>query len=71
MGRRSPIISAMHDRLMAEGCNGYETQTDKDVWGTGDVRSYAMWQHKCGFSGADADGIPGRTSWDRLRVPRT
>ncbi len=39
--------------------------------GTGDVRSYAMWQHKCGFSGADADGIPGRTTWDRLRVPRT
>ena len=72
MGRRSPIIAAMHDRLMAEGCNGYQTQTDKDVWGTGDVRSYALWQNKCGFFGpVDADGIPGRTTWDRLKVPRT
>ena len=71
MGRRSPIIAAMHDRLMAEGCNGYETQTDKDLWGTGDVRSYGMWQRKCGFTGDDANGIPGRTTWDRLRVPRT
>jgi len=72
MGRRSPIIEAMHDRLMAEGCNGYQTQTDKDVWGTGDVRSYALWQNKCGFFGpVDANGIPGRTTWDRLKVPRT
>ncbi len=71
MGRRSPIIAAMHDRLVAESCDGYETHTDKDLWGTGDVRSYAMWQRKCGFTGTDADGIPGRTTWDRLRVPRT
>jgi hypothetical protein len=71
MGRRSPIIAAMHDRLVAESCNGYQSHADKDLWGTGDVRSYAMWQRKCGFSGADADGIPGRTTWDRLRVPRT
>jgi hypothetical protein len=71
MGRRSPIIAAMHDRLVAEDCNGYETQTDKDLWGTGDVRSYAMWQRKNHFSGTDANGIPGQTTWDRLRVPRT
>ena len=71
MGRRSPIIAAMHDRLVAENCNGYQSHTDKDLWGTGDVRSYAMWQRKCGFSGSDADGIPGRTTWDMLRVPRT
>ncbi len=57
---------------MAEGCNDYETQTDTDVWGTGDVRSSALWQNKCGFFGpVDADGIPGRTTWDRFKVPRT
>jgi hypothetical protein len=71
MGRRSPVIAAMHDRLVAEDCDGYETQVDKDLWGTGDVRSYAMWQRKCGFTGDDADGIPGRQTWDLLRVPRT
>jgi len=74
MGRRSTIIAAMHDRLVAVGCNRYETQSDKDVWGTGDVRSYAAWQRSPtggGFQGADADGIPGKASWDRLQVPRT
>jgi CHAP domain len=77
MGRRSPIIAAMHNRLVAEDCNKYETQTNKDVWGTGDLRSYSQWQRKLGFHGSveqpgsDADGIPGRDSWDRLKVPRT
>jgi len=77
MGRRSPIIAAMHDRLVAVGCNCYQTQTNKDVWGTGDLRSYSLWQHKLGFHGAvdqpgsDADGIPGPSTWDQLKVPRT
>jgi hypothetical protein len=77
MGRRSPIIAAMHDRLVAVGCNKYETQTNKDVWGTGDLRSYSAWQRKLGFQGSvdqpgsDADGIPGKLTWDKLKVPRT
>ncbi|GAA1163088.1 hypothetical protein GCM10009630_71510 [Kribbella jejuensis] len=70
-GHKSPIIAAMHARLIAEDCNRYETQTNKDVWGTGDVKSYAAWQQKLGFHGADADGIPGKDSWDKLKVPRT
>ena len=77
MGHRSPIIAAMHDRLVAVGCNKYETQTNKDVWGTGDLKSYSAWQKKLGFSGSvaqlgsDADGIPGKETWDKLKVPRT
>ncbi|MFE6846579.1 peptidoglycan-binding protein [Streptomyces sp. NPDC057686] len=68
-GRKSPVIGRMHARLMAVGCNRYRTQTKKDVWGSGDVASYAAWQRRMGFSGDDADGIPGKTSWDALRVP--
>jgi hypothetical protein len=68
-GRKSPIIAAMHKRLVAEGCNKYQTQTNIDTWGSGDVASYAAWQRKCGFSGKDADGIPGQTTWDKLQVP--
>ncbi|KPI09944.1 CHAP domain containing protein [Actinobacteria bacterium OV450] len=67
--RKSPIIARMHARLMAVGCNKYVTQTKKDVWGPGDEASYAAWQRKMGFSGDDADGIPGKTSWDALKVP--
>lgn len=68
-GRRSPIIAAMHKRLVDEGCSRYQSHLDADLWGTGDVRSYAMWQRKLGYAGADADGIPGATSWARLQVP--
>ncbi|MFJ8603379.1 peptidoglycan-binding protein [Streptomyces shenzhenensis] len=68
-GRRSPVIAAMHKRLVAEGCNRYKSTANQDVWGSGDVASYAAWQRKCGYSGTAADGIPGATSWAKLHVP--
>ncbi|GAA0652076.1 hypothetical protein GCM10009535_32980 [Streptomyces thermocarboxydovorans] len=68
-GRRSPVIAAMHQRLVAEDCDRYTSSSGIDVWGPGDVRSYAAWQQKLGFTGSAADGMPGRASWDRLRVP--
>ncbi|MFI2761428.1 peptidoglycan-binding protein [Streptomyces echinatus] len=68
-GRRSPIIAAMHKRLVAVGCNRYQSNTNLDVWGTGDERSYAAWQRHLGYSGADADGVPGPSSWAKLQVP--
>lgn len=30
------------------------------------VTAYAAWQRRCGYSGADANGIPGRTSLTKL-----
>lgn len=69
-GKKSPVIAAMHDRLVAVGCNKYKSSSDKDVWGSGDKASYAAWQRKLGYSGSDADGIPGKTSWDKLHVPK-
>ena len=68
-GRRSPIIAAMHKRLVAVGCNHYQSSAHADVWGSGDERSYAAWQRHLGYSGADANGIPGPTSWSKLKVP--
>lgn len=70
-GRKSPIVKAMHVRLVAEGCNHYLSSLNADVWGSGDERSYAAWQRKLGYSGADANGIPGPTSWAKLKVPNT
>lgn len=69
-GRRSAVITAMGKRLVAEGCGRYEVGPGP-TWTAADRRSYAAWQHKLGYSGSDADGIPGRASWDKLRVPRT
>lgn len=68
-GRRSPIIAAMHKRLVAVGCNRYQSDANADVWGSGDVASYAAWQRHLGYSGTDANGIPGQISWSKLHVP--
>ncbi len=67
-GKKDARIAAMHDRLVAEGCNKYQSSSNKDTWGSGDVASYKAWQKKLGYSGDDADGIPGKTSWDKLKV---
>ncbi|NWF25878.1 N-acetylmuramoyl-L-alanine amidase [Streptomyces sp. PKU-EA00015] len=67
-GRRSPVITAMGKRLVAEGCGRYEVGPGPE-WTEADRASYAAWQRKLGYSGSDADGIPGRTSWDKLKVP--
>jgi hypothetical protein len=70
VGQRSPIITAMGRRLVAEGCSRYEEGPSPD-WSEADRRSYALWQQKQGFSGKDADGIPGKLTWDRLKVPKS
>ncbi|MFF3643089.1 peptidoglycan-binding protein [Streptomyces sp. NPDC002564] len=70
VGRRSALCTAVGRRLVAEGCGRYEVGPGP-VWSEADRASYAAWQYKLGYRGAAADGIPGRASWDRLRVPRS
>ncbi|KQV11983.1 peptidoglycan-binding protein [Kitasatospora sp. Root107] len=67
-GQVSPIITAMGQRLVEEGCSQYQVGPGP-AWSGADQASYAAFQRKLGFSGGDADGIPGQTSWDRLQVP--
>ncbi|GLF93115.1 peptidoglycan-binding protein [Streptomyces yaizuensis] len=68
VGRRSAIITAMGRRLVAEGCGRYAVGPGPS-WSEADRKSYAAWQRKLGYTGQAADGIPGRASWDRLKVP--
>ena len=35
-------------------------------YGTTTIQAYAAWQRKLGYTGKDADGIPGKTSLERL-----
>lgn len=65
---RSPIITAMGKRLVAEGYRGY-AEGPGPQWTEADRRAYAWWQRKCGYSGASADGWPGRATWCLLKVP--
>ncbi|MFF5308399.1 peptidoglycan-binding protein [Streptomyces massasporeus] len=64
----SPVIEAMGYRLIDEDCGVYRDGPDWQ-WSEADRKSYANWQWKLGFRGQDADGIPGKKSWNRLRVP--
>ncbi|GGZ72255.1 peptidoglycan-binding protein [Streptomyces bluensis] len=68
-GRRSALITAMGKRLVDEGCGRY-SKGPGPTWTDADRGSYAAWQRKLGYSGTDADGIPGPTSWARLQVPK-
>ncbi|GAA3591387.1 hypothetical protein GCM10022295_86300 [Streptomyces osmaniensis] len=67
-GRHSPIVTAMGRRLVQEGCGRYNSGPGPN-WTNADRNSYAAWQRKLGFSGDDANGIPGKKSWDALKVP--
>ncbi|MDH6624428.1 hypothetical protein M2271_002230 [Streptomyces sp. LBL] len=68
-GRSSPVIEAMAKRLVAEGCDSYDTPAGP-VWNDAHRRSYAVYQIKRGYHGAAADGIPGPQTWAALHVPR-
>lgn len=65
---KSSIVTRMGKRLVAEKCSAYKSGPGPQ-WTTVDKASYAKWQRKLGYTGTDADGWPGKTSWDKLKVP--
>lgn len=77
VGRRSSIVSAMHSRLVAVGCDHYETGNNKDTIGTGDIASYEAWQrkynseHHKGWTGNSIKWPPGKETWNALHVPNS
>ncbi|GAB3419816.1 peptidoglycan-binding protein [Flindersiella endophytica] len=66
---RSALITRMGRRLVAEKCSAFEVGPGPQ-WGEADRKSYALFQRKLGFNGADADGFPGPASWRKLKVPK-
>jgi len=65
---KSVLVTAMGKRLIAEGCSAY-TSGPGPQWTAADKASYAKWQRKLGYTGTDANGWPGKASWDKLHVP--
>lgn len=65
---RSPLVTAMGRRLVAEECSAYSDGPGPQ-WTESDRKSYAKWQRKQGYRGADADGWPGAKTWAALKVP--
>jgi hypothetical protein len=65
----SAIITRMGKRLVAEHCGKYKDGPGPQ-WTSTDRASYKAWQQHLGYHGADADGWPGKVTWDKLKVPR-
>ena len=67
IGRTSSLVTELGKALVRAGWKGYKfgpgptfTYTDK--------RAVQWFQQKQGWSGSDADGIPGPETWKRLKV---
>lgn len=56
--------------LVAEGLLARARADQVGHFGSDTVAAYAAWQRRLGYRGADADGIPGRTSLERLGTKR-
>ena len=65
---KSSLVTRMGKRLVANGCGLYK-EGPGPQWTDADRASYAKWQRKLNYSGADANGWPGVASWNKLRVP--
>jgi GH25 family lysozyme M1 (1,4-beta-N-acetylmuramidase) len=58
-------VKPVEHALNAEGLLSAKYDADGS-FGTATIAAYAAWQRKCGFSGSDADGIPGKESLTKL-----
>ncbi|MFC5212581.1 N-acetylmuramoyl-L-alanine amidase [Streptomyces coerulescens] len=57
-------VRTVEKALVAEGL--LESRYADGHFGGATVKAYSAWQHRCGFTGSDANGIPGQVSLDRL-----
>lgn len=57
-------VRVVEDALVAEGL--LDRRYADGHFGTATIRAYAAWQRRCGYTGAAADGIPGRASLTKL-----
>ncbi|MBB1251849.1 peptidoglycan-binding protein [Streptomyces sp. OF3] len=65
---KSPVVTAMGKRLVAEGCSAYRSGPGPQ-WTNADRESFRKWQRKLGDAPAYCDGWPGKRQWDALKVP--
>jgi hypothetical protein len=67
LGKRHALITEMGKALVRAGYKGYSVGPGPEFT-RADIKAYAWWQRKLGYSGSSADGYPGKTSWDKLKV---
>lgn len=67
IGRTSSTITKMGRALVKAGWTGYRFGPGPVFTGA-DKKAVAWFQRKQGWTGKDADGIPGQETWKRLKV---
>lgn len=64
-GATGAHVTAVGQALVKAGCGEYQEGPGPN-WSDADTKSYAKYQRKLGYSGADADGVPGESSLKTL-----
>ncbi|MGW7579717.1 peptidoglycan-binding protein [Kitasatospora sp. NPDC054768] len=65
-GRVNDSILALGQQLVRKGFGGAYKVGPSRSWGEADRANVAAFQRAQGWSGADADGLPGPSTWSRL-----
>lgn len=68
LGKKHALVKAMGKAIIKAGYKGQYTPTEEFT--RADLKAYAWFQRKLGYSGAAADGYPGKASWEKLKVPQ-
>ena len=65
-GAKGPQVTAVGKALVAAGFGKHYKEGPGPNWTDADTRNYADYQESLGYSGKDADGVPGPTSLHKL-----
>ncbi|MFI1170411.1 peptidoglycan-binding protein [Streptomyces melanogenes] len=65
-GAHNDYVARLGAMLTKRGAGHFYTSGPGPRWSAADQRATAAFQRAQGWSGADADGIPGRTTWEYL-----
>ncbi|MEU2222537.1 peptidoglycan-binding protein [Streptomyces sp. NPDC018347] len=69
-GADNAYVTRLGELLAARGGRAYYSEGPGPVWGEADRRATLAFQRAQGWTGADADGLPGRRTWELLVTGR-
>ncbi|KOG66765.1 membrane protein [Streptomyces antibioticus] len=69
-GADNKYVTLLGQMLIARGGASFYATGPGPVWGAADLRATQAFQRAQGWTGADADGIPGRRTWELLSTGR-
>ncbi|MFD9126711.1 peptidoglycan-binding protein [Kitasatospora sp. NPDC059571] len=65
-GQRNAYVQRLGEMLVKAGAGAYYAEGPDQSWGEADQRATQAFQQAQGWAGAEADGLPGKDTWDLL-----